>query len=350
MKDNVKIIKQDIDYERASNNYRSKYSIYDAGYGKVSCDNYSETKWAEKYRPKILDDLILPKKIHDRIKKMAESKTLEDILLYSPNGGTGKDSIVQVIKNELDADMLSINASKDRSIDTIRTKVVQFSSTLSAFGDKKIVNMGETGGLTAVAVDSLKGVMEEFSTNVSWLFTTNSLKNIPEALLTRFGEPISMNIIPKDEKPELAKKLFFRLKTILDIEDVEYNDKDIMVLISKHFPSYRKLMVILESSVIDGKLQPQEEIDSSEASNILKMINEGNYLELVKISESIQLINFMNYMNSNYYNMIDVKMIPSFIEAFNGLQIAVSENHMFTNISFLVFCNKLMLQKIQFKM
>lgn len=350
MKENIKIVSSENEYYRASNNYKSSYDEIDAGYGQVvTVDYVNETKWAEKYRPKKLNDLILPKSVLMKFKDMVKKKEIKDTILFSSNGGTGKDSIVQVLKNEIGFDMLAINASKDRSIDTIRTKVVGFSSTLNMYGTKKVVNLGETGGMNKISIDSLKGVLEEFSTNVNWLFTTNDLSNIPEALMTRFGEPLDLSVIPVEEKGELAQKLFFRLKTILDYESIEYDDNDVAFLIGKYFPSYRKLMVVLESSIVDGRLQPQTKVDEASATRVLGLINSKSYEELVKISESVDIVSFMNYTNSNFSTMIEASKIPDFLDLFNNLQVAVGERRMFLNISFLVFCNGCIQKSVSFK-
>ena len=139
--------------------------------------------WAEKYRPAMLDDVIISDDTKKMIRDAINGGNIPNMVLHG-SAGTGKTSVCKVIANEIGADLLYINASMERSIDVIRDRVVSFSSSVSFSGGPKIVLLDEAEGLTGLAQNSLRGVVEEF-TSTRFFFTTNHINKIIAPIRSR---------------------------------------------------------------------------------------------------------------------------------------------------------------------
>jgi len=342
-------IKSDIKYQKPNGQIR-KYDVYkNEKTGKEISVDKDEFIWAEKYRPRILDDLIIPSAIKNKVEQIIKTKKIPNLLFFSVMGGTGKDSIISVIKAQVPMTMLTINASLERGMDTIKNKVVKFVSTNSIDGTRKVIYLTEAGGLTPVAMDSLKSVIEENSKRMSFFMTTNTISNISHPLKSRF-EFFDMNVIPHEEKGILAKEMLERLCFILELENIEYDYKDVGRLVVKYFPSYREMIIALQQNVVDNKFVYGASTIDDEIKSTLIAINEKNYEKCVRLSKNISIEGFMQYIQNHYDdNLLEsTQFFPAFISAFNTLQIAINNRVPFPDISFLVFCNELMKANIKF--
>lgn len=206
--------------------------------------------WAEKYRPSTLDDMIISDDTKKMIRDSIAGGNIPNMVLYG-SAGTGKTSVCRVIANELGADLLYINASMERSIDVIRDRVTSFSSTVSFSGGPKIVLLDESDGLTSLAQNSLKGVIEEF-TSTRFFFTTNHINKIIDPIRSR-----CVNIAFKAdaaEKPKLASKFFKRVCYILDQEQVKYQKPVVAELVTKYFPDFRRTLNELQRYSMGGEI------------------------------------------------------------------------------------------------
>jgi DNA polymerase III delta prime subunit len=210
----------------------------------------SDLIWAERYRPATLDDCIIPASTKASLSEAVNNKNVINMLLYGP-AGTGKTSACKAIANDLGADMLYINASLTRSIDVIRTDVVQFSSSASFTGAPKIVLLDECDGLTKDAQNSLKGVIEQFK-NTRFFFTSNNVNDIIEPIRSRCS---NINFrIGSDEKPKMASAFYRRVNKILQENSLEADKTVILELINRHFPDYRRILNELQAYSINGKI------------------------------------------------------------------------------------------------
>ena len=210
----------------------------------------NEYLWVEKYRPKTIDDCILPESIKTTFKQMVDSGEAQNILL-SGGAGCGKTTIAKALCNELDTDYIMINCSEDGNIDTLRTKIRNFASTVSLSGSKKIVILDEFDYSNAQSTQpALRGFMEEFSENCRFILTCNFKNRIIEPLHSRCT---TINFtVPKKEKPKLASQFMDRVKYILDSEDVSYEDKVVVEVIMKHFPDFRRIINELQRYSVSG--------------------------------------------------------------------------------------------------
>lgn len=330
------------------NGHRSNYEVVNVNGINVSVDASESHILAEKYRPRILDDLILPKGLKSKVKEIIETQTIPNMLFFSTTGGTGKDSIISVIKAQVPLTMLTINASSDRSIETVRTKIMQFVQTPSMDGTRKVCYLTEAGGMTPVAIDSLKALIEDYSNRVSFLMTTNSLSNLTQPFMSRF-QYVDLNILPKDERQSLGMETFKRVCAILTNEQIAFQSEDVGKLLVRFFPSYRELMNAIGLSVVNGNLVVNESLSKNVLNDVIKFINAEDYESIVRISESINVPSFAQEMNRLHYVglLADSKAFVGFIPALNELQQSISKAVPFLNISFCLFCYNLMKSKIK---
>jgi DNA polymerase III delta prime subunit len=196
--------------------------------------------FVEKYRPKTIDECILPESLKKTFKDIVESGECPNLLL-SGKAGTGKTSVARALCNELGADWIIINCSEDGNIDTLRTKIRQFASTISLSESKKVVILDEFDYSNAQSIQpALRGAIEEFAKNCRFILTCNYKNRIIEPIHSRCT-CIDFNI-PTKEKPELAKQFLKRCEMVLKNEKIDFDSKVLSQLIIKHFPDFRRTL------------------------------------------------------------------------------------------------------------
>jgi len=204
----------------------------------------------EKYRPSTIDDCILPVSLKETFKDIVGSGECQNLLLTG-GAGCGKTSVARALCNELDADNILINCSEDGNIDTLRTKIRTFASTVSISGNKKVVILDEFDYSNANSIQpALRGAIEEFADNCRFIITCNYKNRIISPIHSR-----CTNIeftIPSEEKPTLAGQFMQRVKTILDKEGIPYEDKILAQLITKYFPDFRRVLNELQRYSVAG--------------------------------------------------------------------------------------------------
>lgn len=236
--------------------------------------------WSEKYRPSKVEDCILPSSTKKHVMDMIESGNITHLLL-SGVAGTGKTTLARAIINEMDGEMMFINASLENGIDVIRTKVMQFSSTVSLEGKPKFLLFDEFDGLSRNGQDALRGIIEEFK-NVRFFFTCNFKNRIIDAIISR---TVEINFtIPASEKSKLQSQFFKRILEILKKENVEFDQKAVAELIQKSYPDNRKILNELQRYASGGKIDAGVLIDQSKThmKDLMKLLKEKNFTEMRK--------------------------------------------------------------------
>ena len=234
--------------------------------------------WAHRYRPKSVKDFIFTdKSAKALVHKFINDGNIPDLLL-SGHHGTGKSSLVQVLRHELkvdDLDYLYINASLQTSVDTVRSKVFNFVNTY-AMGDFKIVYLDEFDRMSKSAQDSLKSLIEEYAENARFILTCNNPSKIVPALKSRCQELVFKEL----DKNEM----FNRALDILEAEGVRISTTADEELVDKYinetYPDFRKLLNTLEQRSIDGVLTDGPSVlkTEDEASfEIIGLIADGNW-------------------------------------------------------------------------
>ncbi len=207
--------------------------------------------WVERYRPRVIEDCILPEAVKKQFKQFISKKEIPNLLL-SGSAGTGKTTIARALCNELDCDYIIINGSDEgRQIDTLRTKIKQFASAVSFEGKTKVVILDEADYMNRDSVQpALRGFIEQFAENCRFIFTCNYANRLIDPLHSR-TTVIDFKLAPSD-RPVLASKFLKRMEYILDTEGVEYSQRVLAELLNKHFPDYRRVLNELQRYSVGG--------------------------------------------------------------------------------------------------
>jgi len=213
-----------------------------------------EFLWVEKYRPQTVQDAILPKHLERTFLQFVESGEIPNLLLCG-TAGVGKTTVAKALCEQMGYDWIILNGSSEGDIDTLRTKITNFASTVSFGGGGKVVIYDEADYLTAVTQPALRNFIEEFSKNCRFIFTCNYKNKIIPALHSRCSV-IEFNI-PKDEKPILAGNFFKRVTDILALENVEYTNSTVAGIVSKFFPDFRRTLNELQKISIGGRIDAE---------------------------------------------------------------------------------------------
>ena len=237
-----------------------------------------EFLFVEKYRPQTIEDTILPQQFKDQFKEFVNKGEIPNLLL-SGSQGCGKTTIARALCNELNADYIVINGSDEgRLIDTLRTKIRNFASTVSLAGGPKVVILDEADYISAESVQpALRGFIEEFSSNCRFIFTCNYKNRIIPALHSR-TTVIDFKILPV-EKPKLAQQMLLRCKNICEIENIQAEEKVLAELVMRFFPDFRRVLNEMQrygvSGVIDSGLLSS--LSEEKLTPLINMIKEKNW-------------------------------------------------------------------------
>lgn len=201
--------------------------------------------WAERYRPQTLEDVILPAKFKEDLKAHVAKGRIPSFLFYSPSPGTGKTTTAKALCNELGIKPLFINASLNNSIEDIRMKVVQYATTASLFGEsQKVVILDECERLSPAAQESLKGLVEEVSSNCSFVLTCNTKSRVNEALRSRCTEVDF--IYTQEDQMKLGAQMIKRCSEILTENNITFDIPSLAAVVKKYVPDNRKILGVLQ--------------------------------------------------------------------------------------------------------
>jgi DNA polymerase III delta prime subunit len=238
--------------------------------------------WVEKYRPKRVQDCVLPSGIKKTFQQMVDTGEVHNLLL-SGSAGTGKTTIAKALCDELGCDFLLINCSEDGNIDTLRTKIRNFASTVSLGGGKKVVILDEFDYSNAQSTQpALRGFIEEFAANCRFILTCNFKNRIIEPLHSRCTT-VEFSI-PQKEKPRLAKEFMDRVKSILHDEGVKYDEKIVAELIMRYFPDFRKVLNELQRYSVGGEIDVGilQSVGEIRVKELVGFMREKNFNEVRK--------------------------------------------------------------------
>ena len=215
---------------------------------------HDEFLWVEKYRPKTIEECILPENIKKTFKDFLSKGEVPNLLLAGP-AGCGKTTVAKALCAELGVDVYVINGSDEgRFLDTVRNNAKNFASTVSLTSDSKhkVIIIDEADNTTPDVQVLLRASIEEFSGNCRFIFTCNYKNKIIEPLHSRcavveFG-------IKGRHKQEIAAAFFGRLIHILDQERIDADKKVLAELINKHFPDWRRVLNECQRYSVGGKI------------------------------------------------------------------------------------------------
>ena len=230
--------------------------------------------WTERWRPKKVEDTILPTELKATFQKFVDDKNVPNLILTG-GPGVGKTTIAKAMLEELGCTYIVINGSMNGNIDTLRNEIKNFASTVSFTGGRKYVILDEADYLNPQSTQpALRNFMEEFSANCGFILTCNFLNRIIEPLHSRCSV-IQFKINNKD-KPKLATQFMKRVTGILQTENIEFEERAVASLIMKHFPDWRRVLNELQRYAATGKID----------AGLLTNLSEDNFKLLIeKIKE-----------------------------------------------------------------
>jgi DNA polymerase III delta prime subunit len=238
--------------------------------------------WVEKYRPQKIDDCVLPESLKKTFREYITQGELPNFL-FAGTAGVGKTTIAKALCNEIGAEYLMINGSEESGIDTLRTKIKGFASTVSLTDAKKVVILDEADYLQANSTQpALRAFIEEFANNCRFILTCNFKNRIIEPIHSRCAV-IEFKIDNK-EKQEIAAAFFKRAVQILKQESIEFDPKVVAELITKHFPDYRRILNELQRYSVSGKIDSGILVNMSQESfkGLIKLLKEKDFTETRK--------------------------------------------------------------------
>lgn len=237
--------------------------------------------WSEEYRPRTVRDCILPDRLKVPFQKMVDKKQIENMTLVG-GPGTGKTTVARAMCEELGIDYLLINASETGNIETIRTTVRTFASTVSFNPGIKCVILDEADYLTMQAQGALRGAIEEFMGNCRFIFTGNYANRIMSAITSR--APVVEFSLTKDEKKQMMIQFLGRIEEVLKEKGVGYNLEELVAVVKKNFPDYRRTWNLIQRFSADGTLRitSQTGIDESTLRELAKMLRDKEFSQMRK--------------------------------------------------------------------
>ena len=275
-----------------------------------------EFLWVEKYRPKTIEDCILPENIKKTFRDFLNKGEVPNLLLAGP-AGCGKTTVAKALCAELGVDVYVINGSDEgRFLDTVRNNAKNFASTVSLSSDSKhkVIIIDEADNTTPDVQLLLRASIEEFSRNCRFIFTCNYKNKIIEPLHSRCAV-VEFGIKGK-QKQEIAAEFFKRLNGILDSERIQSDKKVLAQLINKHFPDWRRVLNECQRYSVGGKIDSGilAHFSDVKVNDLIKNLKEKDFPQVRKWCVD-NLDNDPAVLLRRIYDSLYTSLVPSSIPA-----------------------------------
>ena len=238
--------------------------------------NFDNFIWAERYRPKNIEDLVLSSGIRTKFEEYIQEKEIPHLLLFGPNG-SGKTTMATILMDSIPCQKLILNASgEDRGVATIKGKVKQFASSMSYKDTLKIILLDEADFLTIESQTALRNTMETYSSTCRFILTGNYVDRIRKEIKSRCTQ--------YEFSQYSVKRLMKHLLGILKEEGVKADEGDIVTLINSFYPDIRSIINNLQICSVNGKFDPDLITSTSlDIEDLTKNIVKGNIKSLRKL-------------------------------------------------------------------
>ena len=238
--------------------------------------------FTEKYRPKTISDCILPDRLKTPFQEYVNNKEIPNLMLTG-TAGVGKTTVARAMCDEVGINHLYINASENRGIDVLRTTIRNYASTVSLTGGKKVIILDEADYMTPDAQAAMRGAIEEFAANCTFIFTCNFKSKLIDAIHSRCS--VIDFALRNDEKAKMASQFMKRMEYILTQESVTYDKVVLAKIIEKFFPDYRRTLNELQRYSSSGSLDAgivAQLSDVRKIGDLIKYLKDKNFGEMRK--------------------------------------------------------------------
>jgi DNA polymerase III delta prime subunit len=301
-----------------------------------------EYLWTERFRPKTVADTILPAELKATFQTFVDQKNIPNLLL-SGGSGMGKTTAARAMMEEVGCDYIVINGSMNGNIDTLRNEILNFASSVSLSGGRKICLLDEADYLTQNVQAALRNFMEEFSKNCGFILTCNYKNRIIKPLHSRCS--VIDFTIPKEWKPKLAAQFFKRVEGILTQEGIKYDRAVVGTLIQKFFPDWRRVLNELQrysatGAIDSGILTTLADVSIQQVLGMCKTKDYDGIRKWVHDNADQEQSNIFRAVYEHGHEAVDRKSIPELIViiADYSYKAAFVADHEINLVAFFVEC------------
>jgi DNA polymerase III delta prime subunit len=267
--------------------------------------------FTEKYRPKTIAECILPDRLKTPFQEYVNQNNIPNLLL-SGGAGVGKTTVAKAMCEEIGCDYMIINGSDENGVDVVRYKITNYASSMSLSGGRKVIIIDEADYLSPNAQAAFRNAIEEFASNCSFIFTCNYKNKLIDPLHSRCAV-VEFNL-KSAEKTQMAGQFFKRIQSILQSEEIDYDDKVIVELIKKHFPDFRRIINEIQRYSQFGKIDGGilSHIVEVSLGDIIKYIKDKDFGAIRKwvASNDIDATTFFRKIYDNLYDVLKPQSIP----------------------------------------
>lgn len=309
----------------------------------------TELLWEQKYRPLSIADCVLPNRVKTLFNQYVEQKSIPNMLLCSSSPGTGKTTVARAVLNDMDYEVLFVNASSNRGVALVQHDLPAFCSSVSMNGKPKAVILDEADNLTPDAQKALRGLIEQFSKNVRFILTCNYSQKIIEPIRSRLQE--FEFVYSKPEQLECIKQMIIRGVKICKNEGVAVSSPAVLKeLVKRNYPDNRKTIVSLQNYSRGGSIDEgilSEITASDDISVLIDALKSKNFKVIRDLIPSYagDIAAFLHTLYQKAYLELQPESIPDFIgivgEANNNVHSCVDTEILlsYTLCQIMVECN-----------